>query len=78
MFDYSKLSEELESLKSKTGFKSINELCGESVEKIEKLSENKANLAIGEIGLDFYHSTDKKELQYEFLDLQIDLVSALN
>ena len=41
--------------------------------KIEKLSENKANLAIGEIGLDFYHSTDKKELQYEFLDLQIDL-----
>jgi len=33
-----------ESLKSKSGFKSINELCGESVDRIEKLSESGSNI----------------------------------
>ena len=57
-----------ESLKSKTGFKSINELCGESVEKIEKLSESKngiTGLATG------YTKFDKKTTGLQKGDLII-------
>ena len=57
-----------ESLKSKTGFKSINELCGESVEKIEKLSESKSGITGLATG---YTKFDKKTTGLQKGDLII-------
>jgi TatD DNase family protein len=46
--------------------------------KLEELAHNRVNVAIGEIGLDFYHSTENKELQYKFFDFQVDIAQRMN
>jgi len=43
------------------------------LDKIEKLSKSLKNKAIGEIGLDFFHSNEYRKDQFEFFDLQIDI-----
>ncbi len=48
------------------------------LDKIEQLSFNSNNKAIGEIGLDFFYTKDDKKIQYEFLDYQIDIANKRN
>jgi len=43
------------------------------LDKIEKLSRSIKNKAIGEIGLDFFYSSNDKKNQFEFFDYQIDI-----
>lgn len=50
-----------------------------SIEKIEKLAlSNEKNVAIGEIGLDYYWKNDNKELQKKAFIKQIELANKLN
>ena len=46
--------------------------------EIEKLSQNKKCLAIGEIGLDYHWNTDNKELQKHVFISQINIANKLN
>ena len=49
-----------------------------SIEKIEKLAlSNEKNVAIGEIGLDYYWKNDNKELQKKAFIKQIELANKL-
>lgn len=45
--------------------------------EIEKLCENKKNLAIGEIGLDFYRNYSPRDVQIRAFELQLDLALRL-
>ncbi|MDO8529116.1 MAG: TatD family hydrolase [bacterium] len=47
-------------------------------EKYRKLAESKKVVAIGETGLDYFHSDGNKEQQKEALEKQIDLAAELN
>lgn len=47
-------------------------------EKYIKLAENKKVVAIGEIGLDYFHNKDNKEKQKEVFSAQIDMAMKLN
>lgn len=47
-------------------------------EELYKLAKNKEVVAIGEIGLDYYWDTSKKEIQKEFLNKQLDLAKDLD
>ena len=50
-----------------------------SIEKIEKLAlSNEKNVAIGEIGLDYYWRNDNKEFQKKAFIKQIELANKLN
>ncbi|MBR2786737.1 MAG: TatD family hydrolase [Clostridia bacterium] len=48
------------------------------LEEIEKLAINKKNVAIGEIGLDYYWNKENKELQKQVFIKQIELANKLN
>ena len=45
---------------------------------IYKLAQNKKVIAIGEIGLDYYWTTEYKELQKEYFHKQLDIAKELN
>ncbi len=47
-------------------------------EKYIKLAESKKVMAIGEIGLDYFHNKDNKEKQKEVFSAQIDMAMKLN
>lgn len=50
----------------------------ENLEEIKVLAQNKKNVAIGEIGLDYYWEKDNKELQKQVFIDQINLANELN
>lgn len=50
----------------------------ENLEEIKILAQNKKNVAIGEIGLDYYWEKDNKELQKQVFIDQINLANELN
>lgn len=47
-------------------------------EKYLKLAESKKVLAVGEIGLDYFHNSENKEKQKEVFSAQIDMAMKLN
>ena len=49
-----------------------------NLEEIKILAQNKKNVAIGEIGLDYYWNKDNKELQKQVFIDQINLANELN
>lgn len=49
-----------------------------NLEEIKTLAQNKKNVAIGEIGLDYYWNKDNKELQKQVFIDQINLANELN
>lgn len=50
----------------------------ENLEDIKILAQNKKNVAIGEIGLDYYWNKDNKELQKQVFIEQINIANELN
>ena len=56
----------------------IEDFDEETLEKIKELAKNKKNVAIGEIGLDYYWNKDNKELQKEAFIKQIQLANELD
>ena len=48
-----------------------------AVDEIEKISESKKVVAIGEIGLDYYWNEDNKEIQKDIFKRQIELANML-
>ena len=51
---------------------------GTTIEEIKQLAKHKKCVAIGEIGLDYYWESDKKEEQKEIFSNQIELAKELN
>ena len=49
----------------------------DTLDEIRRLSENKKVVAIGEIGLDYYWTTDTKEKQKEIFSRQLELAKEL-
>ena len=47
------------------------------LDRIEELSRNEKNKAIGEIGLDFFHSKENKSRQYDFFDHQVEIAEKM-
>ena len=56
----------------------LEDFSEENLEKIKELAKNKKNVAIGEIGLDYYWNKENKELQKQAFIRQIDLANELD
>ena len=56
----------------------LNDYNEENLQKIKELAKNKKNLAIGEIGLDYYWNKENKDLQKQAFIDQINLANELN
>ena len=50
----------------------------ENIEKIKELAKSKKNVAIGEIGLDYYWNKENKEIQKQAFIEQINLANELD
>lgn len=50
----------------------------EGIDEIRKLAKHKKVVAIGEIGLDYYHNDTNKELQLRYFKNQLELANDLN
>lgn len=50
----------------------------ENMKKIKELAKNKKNVAIGEIGLDYYWNKENKDIQKQVFIEQINLANELN
>lgn len=56
----------------------INENVESELKEIEQIAKEEKNVAIGEIGLDYYWNKDNKELQKEVFIKQIEIANKLN
>jgi len=50
----------------------------DSIDDIKSLASNKKVVAIGEIGLDYYHNSTNKEIQMEYFTKQLFLANEVN
>lgn len=56
----------------------INKNVESELKEIEKIAKEEKNVAIGEIGLDYYWNKDNKEVQKEVFIKQIEIANKLN
>ena len=56
----------------------LDDYSEENIQKIKELAKNKKNVAIGEIGLDYYWNKENKETQKQAFIDQINLANELN
>ena len=56
----------------------VGNMSDETIEQLQKLSENKKAVAIGEIGLDYYYDTYPREEQRKWFKKQLNLAKKVN
>ena len=75
-----KISEENDFIYAALGVhpEEVDKFKEDTLDEIRELSKNKKVVAIGEIGLDYYWTTDTKEKQKEIFSKQLELAKELN